>query len=211
MAQFRGYRQIITTPFTNRSLQPRHKIARKDNLVTLTRLNREKLLQPRKINVGPFPLAIQQNWLATLKAKEAEDTATSQTPTPSHPMEAPGIQPPISPIPPKHTKYCAICTPLGKICPNEFPMCLDWNDNEEEDEERKDQNKGEDQKDSEGKTSQTSPRFLSDTTFTPQPPKSSIKQCSNRINMTPEKEEGKFDTLATLLGYESQETLEDID
>ena len=29
--------------------------------------------------------------------------------------------PPTLPIPPEHNKYCAICTPLGKICPNEFP------------------------------------------------------------------------------------------
>ena len=47
---------------------------------------------------------------------------------------------PTSPIPlvkfTEHTKYCAICTPLGKVCLKEFSMSLHWdNDKEEEEEE----------------------------------------------------------------------------
>ena len=50
------HRQIITTPFTNRSFQQRPKVAvRKHNLVPLTRPNRATHSQPRKINVGPLP------------------------------------------------------------------------------------------------------------------------------------------------------------
>ena len=81
------------------------------------------------------------------------------------------MQSPTSSISPntERTKYCAIFTPLGKICPTEFPMSSDWDEDDKE-EERKDQNEGEGQTDSEGKTQKTSPRFLSATTFTPQPP-----------------------------------------
>ena len=90
-------------------------------------------------------------------------------------MEALVTQSPTSPIPlnTEHTKYFAVYTPLGKMCLNEFPMSLDLDEDDKE--ERKDQNEGEDQKDSKGKTPQTSHSFLSATTFTPQPPKSSIK------------------------------------
>ena len=68
-----------------------------------------------------------------------------------------------------------------------------------------------DQKDSEGKTPQTTPRFLLATTCTPQPPKFSTEQFSKRSSVTPEKEEHKHDTLTTLLGHKCQETLENID
>ena len=89
-------------------------------------------------------------------------------------------------------------------------MSLDW-DKDLEEEERKDQKEGEDQKHSERKTPQTSPTFLLAATFTPQLPKSSIKQFSKRSSVTPEKEGQKCNTLTTLLGHESQETLEGID
>ena len=59
---------------------------------------------------------------------------------PSQPADAPANQSPNSPLSPD-TKYCAICTPLGKLCPNEFPVSLDWNEDLKE-EERKDQDKG---------------------------------------------------------------------
>ena len=78
--------------------------------------NREKLSQSRKVNVGTYPPATQKNWLATIKAKEVEATASSQTPTPTQPAEAPVTQSPTSPLSPD-TKDCAICTTLGKICP----------------------------------------------------------------------------------------------
>ena len=66
-------------PFTNRSFQPRPKVAaKKHSLGLLTRPNRAKLLQPRKINVGPPAEANQQNWAATLgKAKDASGATTS--------------------------------------------------------------------------------------------------------------------------------------
>ena len=116
MAEFMKHRQIIAMPFANRSFKPRPKVAAgKCNLVTLTRPNREKLSLPRKINVRLFHLVAQQNWLATLKCKEVEDATSSQTPTPSQPIETPATQSPTSPVPPEHTKYCPICTPLGKI------------------------------------------------------------------------------------------------
>ena len=70
---------------------------------------------------------------------------------------------------------------------------------------------GEYKKDSKRKTPQTSPRFLPSTMFTPQPPKSSIEQFSKRSIVAPEKEKHKCVTLMTLLGHNSQETLEDID
>ena len=90
MVEFMRCRQIITAPFANRSFQPRPKVAaRKQNLVTLTRPNREKLSQPRNINVRPLPLAIQQNWLAYLKVKEVAGASSSQAPTPSQPMDTP--------------------------------------------------------------------------------------------------------------------------
>ena len=68
-----------------------------------------------------------------------------------------------------------------------------------------------DQKDSEEKTPQYSPTFLSVTTFTPQLPVSSIKQFIKSSSETPTKEENKSETLAMLLGHESSESLEDID
>ena len=168
MADSMRHRQIITTPFANRSFQPRPEVvAGKCNQVTLTMPNRAKLLQPRKINVRPLCKATQQKWLATLIAKEAAGATTCQGPTQiSQPMDTPSILSPTSAVPPEHTKYCAICTQLGKICPKEFPMSLDWDDNDEE--EGKDQNKGEDQNNTERKTSKTSPRFFAATTLTPQ-------------------------------------------
>ena len=82
VVEFMKHRQIIATPFTNRSFQPRPKVAEKRcNLVLLTRLNGAKLFQPRKINVGPLPEATQHNWDATLeKAKDAAGVTTSLAP-----------------------------------------------------------------------------------------------------------------------------------
>ena len=82
MAESLRQRLIIITPYANRSFQPgpRAAPARKHDLVTLTRPNREKLSQPRKVNLGPYPPAMQRNWLATITAKEAEATASSQPP-----------------------------------------------------------------------------------------------------------------------------------
>ena len=60
MVEFMRCRQMIVTPFANRSFQPGPKVvANKCNLVSLTRPNRAKLSQPRRINVGPLPEATQ--------------------------------------------------------------------------------------------------------------------------------------------------------
>ena len=142
MVEYLRHRQIIATPFANRSYQPRPKATaiRRSNLVTLTRPKRKKLSQPRKVNVGPLPKAMQRNWLITLMAKEAEAAASSQALTPTQPAEAPVTQFPISLLSPG-TKYSAIWTPTGKICPNEYPMSSDWKKDLGE-EERKGQDKG---------------------------------------------------------------------
>ena len=164
-------RKTITTPFVSRSFQLRPKVAaRKGDLVPLTRPKRAKLSQPRKINVRPLPEATER-WLANhKKAEDVAGTTTSLAPAPSQPMDTPSTPSPTSPIPPlkftEYTKYCAICTPLGKICSKEFPMSSDWK-NDDEEEEGKGQNKGEDQKHREKKTSQTSPRFFVTTTSAP--------------------------------------------
>ena len=59
---------------------------------------------------------MQRNWLATVKAKEAEATASSQAPTPTQTEEAPATQSPTLPLSPD-SKYCAVSTLLGKLCP----------------------------------------------------------------------------------------------
>ena len=76
-------------------------------------------------------------------------------------------------------------------------------------EERKDQNEGEDKR-QQGKTPKTSPRFFISYYIYSSTPKPSIKQLSKSSNVTLEKEH-KCDTLMTLLGHESRETLKDID
>ena len=145
MTEYLRQRQIITNPFANGSYRPRPKATavRRHNLVTLTRPNREKLSQPRKVNVGSLPKATQRNWLATFKAKEVEATASSQAPTPTPIAEVPAAQFPTLPLP-TETKYCAVCTPLEKLCPNKYPISLDWDKDLGEEEERKDQDKEED-------------------------------------------------------------------
>ena len=68
-----------------------------------------------------------------VKAKEAE--ATGQAPTLAQPAEAPAA---------KSSKYCAVCTPLGKLCPNDYPITADWQDNSEEGKESQEQAKDKD-------------------------------------------------------------------
>ena len=65
---------------------------------------------------------MKRNWLTTVKAKEAE--TTNQTPTPTQPTTASVTQ--SSDI--QSPKYCAICSPLGKLCPNEHPITANWPD-----------------------------------------------------------------------------------
>ena len=110
-------------PYSKRSYKPRPKATatKRCNLVTLTRAHRE-VSQPRKVNVGPLPEAIQKNWLTTLRAKEVEATASSWALAPTQPADVPANQSPNSSLS-LDTKYCAICTPVGKLCPNDF-LCL---------------------------------------------------------------------------------------
>ena len=46
----------------------------------------------------------------------------------------------------KPPKYCAICTPAGKLCPTEYPLPIkaDWSDDSEEEKETQWQNKDKD-------------------------------------------------------------------
>ena len=66
------------SPFAKR---PKAMPVKRSNLVT--RCNIEKLSKPRKVNVGYNPGFLQQNWLTTVKAKEAE--AITQAPTITQP------------------------------------------------------------------------------------------------------------------------------
>ena len=137
MVEFMKHRLIIVTPFTNRSFQPRHKVAaKKCNLLPKTRLNRAKLSQPRKINVRSLPEATEWNWAARLgNIKDVSGTTTSLAPIQtSQPMDTPSTLFPTSLKPPikltKHCKYCAKCTPHGKTYPKESPTSSDWDDDE---------------------------------------------------------------------------------
>ena len=74
-------------------------------------------------------------------------------------------------VPPKitgHFKYFAICTPLGKICLEEFAMSLDWDDDEEDQAKNNNKNSNQNQ-------SQISPGFSTVMTTTLMPPKPFIK------------------------------------
>ena len=79
-------------------------------------------------------------------------------------------------------------------------MCSDWDADLE------------DQKNKDRKTPQTSPCVSSVDTFTHKPSRFSIEQLHNQCSASPETEMEVqiFDTLATLLGHEKTETLEDI-
>ena len=210
MTEYLNQRETIVTQFANRLYWPRSKATaiRRCNLVTLTSPNREKLSQPRKVNVGPYPPEIQRNWPATLKAKEAEATESSHTPTLTQPAEAPVTQSNTSLSSPD-TKYCMVCTPLGKFCPSEYPITLDWDEDLGE-EEQKDQNK-------EGnfsvcwvgnignekikrtmtrKTPQTGPKSSSFNTFISKPSKFSTEQLGSQSSAS---QRHKFRNLTLLI------------
>ena len=90
-----------------------------------------------------------------------------------------------------------------------FSECLDW-DADLKEQDRKNQ-EIKDQKDNEGKTALNSPKFLSSTIFTLQPLESSIKQFTKRSSETPAEEENKCKILTMPLGHNSSKTLEEID
>ena len=107
------------------------------------------------------------------------------------------------------------------MCPNEHPISSDWDKDLGEEEERKEQDKGEnkfsvcsdwdadleeqemknpeleDQKNNNRKTPQTGPKSLSVDAFTPKPSKSTTEQLCNQSRLSPETEVQKFNTLAT--------------
>ena len=92
------------------------------------------------MNVETLPKAKQRTCLTTFKIKEAEATISTHFPAPSQPADAPADESSNSPLS-LDTKYCALCTPLGKLCPNEFPVSQDWEEDSKE-EEGNDQDKG---------------------------------------------------------------------
>ena len=101
-------------------------------------------------------------------------------------------------------------------------MTLDWEEDLKEEEEGKEQDKEEDNfcgmqilKNRIGKLRNirskeqwqydpTKPKPSSVDTFTPKSSKSSIKQLDNQSSVSPEVEDIKIDTLATLLGHKTQ-------
>ena len=217
MVEFMRFRWTTATHFANRSFQPRLKVAaKKHNLVPLTRPNREKLSQPRKINLGQLPEATQQNWAATLgKAKDAAGKKTACPPYkiasqcthyPQYlPLHLKLLQnlwniPHIAwyvPHSEKHAQKNSLCHWIRMMMKKKRTRLkvktkikiMRW------------------------RLTQTDPRFFAESTSTLQPPKPSIpKHCGKRSSVTPEMKECNCDTIAMLLGHEdqNQDTLEDI-
>ena len=88
--------------------------------------------------------------LAPIQGSQLLDTPSSPSPT----------SPPAPVKIAEHSKYCAVCTTLGKICPEEFAMSSDWDEEE-------DQGKG---KEKDQKQLKTSPHILTIMAKTLQPP-----------------------------------------
>ena len=108
------------------------------------------------------------------------------------------------------------------MCPNEYPITLDWQEDLTEEEERQEEDEEEDnflvcsdwdadlkeqdtknlemedKKNNDSKTTQPSPKDSSVDTFTPKPSKSYIEQLDNQSSVSPEMEDKKFDTATTL-------------
>ena len=89
-----------------------------------------------------------------------------------------------------------------------FSVCSDW-DADLEEWDRNNQ-EIEDHKNNDRKTPQPSLKLSLVDTFTPKPFKPSTEQLDNQSSLSPETENKKIDTLATLLGHENTETLENI-
>ena len=116
----------------------------------------------------------------------------------------------------EHSKYCAICTPLGKICPEDCAMSSDWAEDEEDQTKHKDKDNNQNQ-------SQTSPSFSIAMIITLKPPKPFITKCFNSISSeTPivytMKEKHRHDTIiaqqelnTTECEVQDLDSLEDLD
>ena len=116
----------------------------------------------------------------------------------------------------EHSKYCVICTPLGKICPEGFAELSDWDENKEDQAKDKD-------KDNIHKQSKTTPSFSTVMTITVKPPEPFITIYFNSmpsetpIMYTP-KEKHRYDTImiqqelnTTKHEVQDQDSLEDKD
>ena len=150
MPEFFRCRQIIANPFAIRSFQLRPKATaiRKCNLVSLTRPNREKL-STQESKCRTLCSSYAEELAHHTQGQRSRSCSIQPSPTITPPVEAPTNQSPTSPISPD-TKYCAICISLGKVCPYEYHMSSDW-DEDLKDQERKIQ-EIEDQKDIDRKT-----------------------------------------------------------
>ena len=171
--------------------------------------------------MGPPLEAPQQNWASTFgKTKDMAGVTTSLASIQgSQLMDMPSMPSPTSTKAPikftEHSRYCAICTSLGKTSPTEFVMASDWDGDKEEE----DQVKGEDKdKANDQKVPQTNPRFFAVMTTTLKPPKPPIteyfgKVSSESLIMDAPKEEHKCNTSMTKQEHKVQnkDTLEDID
>ena len=102
--------------------------------------------------MGYHPEFMQRNWLTMVRAKEAE--AIKQAPTPDQPAAASATAPATQSSDAQSTatqslvtqsqKYCAICTPIGNLCPNEYFITAVWQDNSKKEDESQEQNKDKD-------------------------------------------------------------------
>ena len=97
-------------PIGNNQARPKATATKRHNLVTLTRPNREKLSQPRKVDVAPLPKAKPRTWLAALRANELEATALRHASTPTQLADVPADQSPNSPLSPKRKILCDLHT-----------------------------------------------------------------------------------------------------
>ena len=139
-------RQAVTIPYTNKPHHPRaKKTPKKRNLVPLTKPDRSKLSEPRKINVYKYPTSTSQlNWRSTTRTsltQEATDAACSMSPSLA-PMQGNQLMnTPSTPLPPLSTastkvaedsEYCAICTPLGKDHLGKLGLSSDWDEEDDQ-------------------------------------------------------------------------------
>ena len=120
-----------------------------------------------------LPEATQLNWASTIskslnqEAKDAVQSMSTSLPPiqGSQLMDTSSMSSPTSPEAPakitEHSNYCAICTSLGKICPEGFAMSSDWD--EEENQAKV--------KDNDQKQSQTNHSFSTAMTITLKAPK----------------------------------------
>ena len=176
------------------------------------------------MTVEPLPKPKARTWLAAMRAKELEAIAYRQ----AHAKQAHALAdkfPKSSFFPEKDCS--AVCIPIGRLCPSEFPGCQDWEDYEGEDgnnqgkgkdnfsecldwdadlEEQDRQNQEmENKKANEGKTPQNNLMSVPLTALTFQPPKSIIKWSKKGSNGN------KCKMLAVEIGHKGSKSLKDVE